>query len=118
MPDWTARLTQLATDHAVPGAVLGLWVDGEQTIAPYGVLNRATGVEVTADSLFQLGSITKPWTATMIIQLVAEGRLSLDDQVTKLLPEAPIDERITVRHLLTHLAGRGDPAPGRRRPSR
>jgi len=105
MPDWTSRLTQLATDHAVPGAVLGLWVDGEEIIAPYGVLNRATGVEVTADSLFQLGSISKPWTATMIIQLVAEGRLSLDDQVTKLLPEAPIDERITVRHLLTHSSG-------------
>jgi CubicO group peptidase (beta-lactamase class C family) len=105
MPDWTSRLTELATDAAVPGAVLGIWADGEQTITPYGVLNRATGVEVTADSLFQLGSITKPWTATMIVQLAAEDRLSLDDPVVKLLPEASIDERITVRQLLTHTSG-------------
>ncbi|MEU0089162.1 serine hydrolase domain-containing protein [Kribbella sp. NPDC006257] len=105
MPDWTQRLTELATEHAVPGAVLGLWVDGEETIAPYGVLNRATGVEVTADSLFQIGSVSKPWTATMILQLAAEGRLTLDDQLTKLLPEASIDPRITVRQLLTHTSG-------------
>ncbi|TDU87411.1 CubicO group peptidase (beta-lactamase class C family) [Kribbella voronezhensis] len=105
MPDWTARLSRLATDHAVPGAVLGLWVDGKETITPYGVLNRATGVEVTADSLFQIGSISKSWTTTMIVQLAAEGRLSLDDQVLQLLPEASIDERITVRHLLTHTSG-------------
>jgi CubicO group peptidase (beta-lactamase class C family) len=41
----------------------------------------------------------------MIVQLAAEGRLSLDDQATKLLPAAPIDERITIRHLLTHSSG-------------
>jgi CubicO group peptidase (beta-lactamase class C family) len=105
MPDWTARLEELAAESGVPGAVLGIWADGEQTIAPYGVLNRGTGVEVTADSVFQVGSITKTWTATMIVQLVAEGRLDLDDPVVKLLPEAPIDNRITVRHLLTHQSG-------------
>lgn len=105
MPDWTSRLEELATETAVPGAVLGIWADGEQTIAPYGVLNRGTGVEVTADSVFQVGSITKTWTATLIAQLVAEGKLQLDDAVVKLLPEVPIDPRITVRHLLTHQSG-------------
>jgi CubicO group peptidase (beta-lactamase class C family) len=105
MPDWTSRLDELATRTGVPGAVLGIWADGEQTIAPYGVLNRGTGVEVTADSVFQIGSITKIWTATLIAQLVAEGKLSLDDAVVKLLPEAPIDTSITVRHLLTHQSG-------------
>ncbi|GAB3828719.1 serine hydrolase [Kribbella italica] len=105
MPDWTARLTHLAAKYDVPGAVLGVWADGEQTIAPYGVLNRRTGVETTADSVFQLGSVTKPWTATMIVQLAAEGRLALDDAVVKLLPEASIDPRITVRQLLSHTSG-------------
>jgi CubicO group peptidase (beta-lactamase class C family) len=105
MPDWSARLEALATDFAVPGAVLGIWADGEQTVTPYGVLNRATGIETTADSVFQIGSISKAWTATMIVQLAAEGRLELDDPVVKLLPEAPIDQRITVRHLLTHQSG-------------
>ncbi|WBQ03062.1 serine hydrolase domain-containing protein [Kribbella sp. CA-293567] len=105
MPDWTARLEALATATEVPGAVLGIWADGRQTIAPYGVLNRATGAEVTADSVFQIGSITKTWTATLIAQLVAEGKCRLDGPVVELLPEAPIDPRITVRHLLTHQSG-------------
>src|SRR6201999_2107185 len=52
-----------------------------------------------------IGSVSKPWTATMIVQLATEGRLDLDDAVGKLLPEAPIDPRITVRHLLTHMSG-------------
>jgi CubicO group peptidase (beta-lactamase class C family) len=105
MPDWSARLNELAVAAEVPGAVLGIWRDGETTITPYGVLNAATGVGTTADSLFQIGSVTKPWTGTMIVQLAAEGRLELDDPVVKLLPEAPIDDRVTVRHLLTHTSG-------------
>ncbi|ADB31564.1 beta-lactamase [Kribbella flavida DSM 17836] len=105
MPDWTERLKHLAAQYDVPGAVLGIWADGQQTVAPYGVLNRATGVEVTADSVFQIGSVSKPWTATMIVQLAAEQRLSLDDPVLSLLPEASIDPRITVRQLLTHGSG-------------
>ncbi|GAB2661623.1 serine hydrolase domain-containing protein [Kribbella swartbergensis] len=105
MPDWSARLSELAEAAKVPGAVLGIWSDGETTIAPYGVLNASTGVETTADSLFQIGSVSKPWTATMIVQLAAEGRLGLDDKVVKLLPGAPIDDRVTVRHLLTHTSG-------------
>ncbi|TCC51038.1 class A beta-lactamase-related serine hydrolase [Kribbella capetownensis] len=105
MPDWSARLSELAVAAKVPGAVLGIWQDGETTIAPYGVLNASTGVETTEDAVFQLGSVTKPWTATMIVQLAAEGRLDLDDAVVKLLPEASIDPRITVCHLLTHTSG-------------
>ncbi|MFB6726176.1 serine hydrolase domain-containing protein [Kribbella sp. NPDC056345] len=105
MPDWSARLSELAEAAAVPGAVLGIWAGGETTITPYGVLNVATGVPTTADSLFHLGSISKAWTATMIVQLADEGRFELDDTVVKVLPEAPIDPRITVRHLLTHTSG-------------
>ncbi|MFI5693280.1 serine hydrolase domain-containing protein [Kribbella sp. NPDC051586] len=105
MPDWSARLNELAVAAEVPGAVLGIWHDGATTITPYGVLNAATGVETTADSLFQIGSVSKSWTAAMIVQLAAEDRLRLPDPVVKLLPEAPIDSRVTVRHLLTHTGG-------------
>ncbi|MFF0270431.1 serine hydrolase domain-containing protein [Kribbella sp. NPDC004536] len=105
MPDWSARLNELAVAAEVTGAVLGIWHDGETTLAPYGVLNTTTGVETTADSLFQLGSISKSWTASMIVQLAAEGRLGLDDPIVKLLPEAPVDTRVTVRQLLTHTSG-------------
>src|SRR3954468_3296613 len=105
MTDWSVRLRELAEAAEVTGAVLGIWYDGETTIAPHGILNTATGVETTADSVFQIGSISKSWTATMIVQLAAEGRLQLDDPVVKLLPEAPVDDRITIRHLLPHTSG-------------
>ena len=83
---WTDRLEEHAKATRVRGATLGLWVDGQQHLAATGVLSTATGVPVTTDSLFQIGSITKPWTATMIMQLIDEGKLSLDTTVAQVLP--------------------------------
>src|ERR1700722_5434282 len=84
--NWTTRLGELARQARVPGAVLGIWADGQEILAACGVLNRATGVRVNTDSLFQVGSITKLWTATMIMQLIDEGLLSLDTTVAEALP--------------------------------
>ena len=75
-----------------------------------GELNRATRVPVTADSLFQVGSITKLWTATMIMQLVDERQLSLDTTAAEVLPgtrlgAGDLGGQVTVRHLLTHTSG-------------
>ena len=108
--NWTARLTELARHAGVPGAVLGIWADGQEVLAACGVLNSATAVPVTPDSLFQVGSITKIWTATMIMQLVDEGRLSLDTTVSQVLAGARIGagdvgDQVTVQHLLTHTSG-------------
>src|SRR5260370_42622748 len=86
--NWPARLKQLATEARVPGATRGIWSGGQEILAAYGVLNSATGVAVTTDSLFQIGSITKIWTATMIMQLIDEGRLSLDTTVSEARPGA------------------------------
>jgi CubicO group peptidase (beta-lactamase class C family) len=107
---WTDRLTDLATASRVPGAVLGILAGGHQTIAAHGVLSNATGVPVTGDAVFQIGSITKPWTGTMIMQLVDEGKLSLDTTVADVLPgiklgETDVAAQVAVRHLLTHTSG-------------
>ncbi len=107
---WTARLNELATAARVPGATLGIWSGGQQILAAHGVLNTATGVAVTTDSLFQVGSITKIWTATMIMQLIDEGLLSLDTTVSEAVPGARLGVSdaggdVTVRHLLTHTSG-------------
>src|SRR5580704_18556573 len=79
-------------------------------MAAHGVLNSVTGVSVTTDSLFQVGSITKIWTAAMIMQLIDEGRLSLDTAVSQALPgvrlgAGDVGAQVTVRHLLTHTSG-------------
>ncbi|HEV2537703.1 MAG TPA: serine hydrolase domain-containing protein [Streptosporangiaceae bacterium] len=108
--NWTARLNELATEARVPGAALGIWADGQEILVAAGELNSATRVPVTADSLFQVGSITKIWTATMIMQLADEGQLSLDTTVAEVLPgarlgTADVGGQVTVRHLLTHTSG-------------
>ncbi len=92
------------------GAALGIRVDGRETLVSHGVLSTATGVSATPDSLFQIGSITKVWTATMVMQLVDEGRLSLDSTVAGVLPGIRFgvpdaSAETTVRHLLTHTSG-------------
>jgi CubicO group peptidase (beta-lactamase class C family) len=79
-------------------------------VVAHGLLNRATRVHVTGDSLFQIGSITKIWTSTMIMQLVDEGLLSLDATIADVLPGIQIGAddiggQVTVRHLLTHTSG-------------
>ncbi len=108
--NWTARLNELATEANVPGAALGIWSDGRVILAAHGVLNSATQVPVTTDSVFQVGSITKIWTATMIMQLVDEGLVSLNTTVSEVLPgarlgTADVAGQVTVRHLLTHTSG-------------
>ncbi|MFB9925164.1 serine hydrolase [Amycolatopsis halotolerans] len=109
---WSRRLAELARKHDVPGASLGiLRVDtGEEVFATHGVLNKTTEVEVTEDSLFQIGSISKVWTSTVVMQLVDEGLLDLDAPILDVLPELRLSDpevtkRVTMRHLLTHTSG-------------
>lgn len=107
---WEERLRVLADKHGVPGATLAILSGDEVTTAACGVLNVRTGVEATTDSLFQIGSITKVWTATLVMQLVDEGLLDLDVPLVSYLPQFKVADpdvtsRLTTRHLLTHTSG-------------
>ena len=107
---WQERLALLADKHGVPGANLAILADGEVTEAAYGAVNVRTGVEATTDSLFQIGSISKVWTATLIMQLVDEGLLDLDAPVLTYLPDFKVADpdvtrTVTTRHLLAHTSG-------------
>ena len=107
-----ARLTELAAKHHVVGASLAVAVGDETATAAAGVLNARTGAPVTADSVFQIGSITKVWTATLVMQLVDQGLVDLDAPLTGYLPDFRVlDEQITssvtARHLLDHTSGIG-----------
>jgi CubicO group peptidase (beta-lactamase class C family) len=84
--------------------------DDDLAVVSCGVLSTDTGVPVTDDTLFQLGSLTKIATTTMVMQLVDEGRLDLDQPVIDLLPEfrladATAAEHVTIRHLVAHTSG-------------
>ncbi|MPZ26741.1 MAG: serine hydrolase [Micromonosporaceae bacterium] len=108
---WRHRLAELAERYRVPGAVLGIDQGGERVeLLATGVTNVDTAVPVTPETLFQIGSITKVWTATAVMRLVEAGRLDLDRPVASYLPELALSdpevrERVTMRHLLTHTSG-------------
>jgi CubicO group peptidase (beta-lactamase class C family) len=104
------RLPVLLREYHVPGAAWAVSHGGQVVDGAAGLLSTATGVEATADSVFQIGSVTKLWTSTLVMQLVDEGTVELDEPVRTYLPEFRIaDEaaaaRITVRQLLNHTAG-------------
>jgi CubicO group peptidase (beta-lactamase class C family) len=106
----TEKLPALLAEHKVPGAAIGVYADGEVFDFASGVLSHATGVEATPDSLFQIGSITKTWTATLVMQLADEGLLDLDAAVVTYLPDFDLADSdaakaMTVRQLLCHKAG-------------
>lgn len=105
-----AELPGLLQSAEIPGASVAVLADGEVMSTSAGVLNTGTGVETTDDSLFQIGSITKVFTTTLVMQLVDEGLVELDLPFRKYVPEFVLaDEqaaaRITVRQLLCHTAG-------------
>ncbi len=107
---WQARFDELAGVHRVPGAALAVLADGEVHEFATGVLHRGTGVGTTVDSLFQIGSISKVYTATLVAQLAEEGELDLDAAVVSVLPEFAVADgeatkSVTVRQLLNHTSG-------------
>ncbi|MEV4254075.1 serine hydrolase domain-containing protein [Spirillospora sp. NPDC049652] len=100
------RLPGLAEENGVPGVAVAIGIGGDLAEAAAGVLSTATGVEATVDSVFQIGSVTKVLTATLVMQLVAEGAIELDAPVDAYLPgfRAGFPE-VTVRQLMSHTAG-------------
>ncbi|HEY3606387.1 MAG TPA: serine hydrolase domain-containing protein [Pseudonocardiaceae bacterium] len=104
------RFDELAAKHNAPGAVLGVLAGGEIHLFATGVLHTGTGAATAVDSLFQVGSISKPYTATMLMRLVEQGRVGLDTRVVEVLPDFRVADqeatkRVTMRHLLTHTSG-------------
>jgi CubicO group peptidase (beta-lactamase class C family) len=103
-------LAERADAYGVPGAVVGVLRGDEIEVATWGVANRATGVEVTPDTLFQIGSLAKIYTATLICQVAGAGVIALDEPVRAQLQEFAVADpgatlEITPRHLLAHTSG-------------
>jgi CubicO group peptidase (beta-lactamase class C family) len=94
----------------IPGLSLAVIRDGRSIVAKgYGLANVEHQIQVKPETVFQSGSIAKQFTATAVMILVEEGKLSLDDKITKYFPDAPETWKpITVRHLLNHTSGMGD----------
>lgn len=72
----------------------------------YGLADIEQNILLQSDDLFQIGSLTKQFTATAIMLLVQEGKLALSEPITRYLPDSPsVWQKITIEHLLTHTSG-------------
>ncbi|MER6948369.1 serine hydrolase domain-containing protein [Nonomuraea sp. NPDC000554] len=107
---WRDRLAHLTAEHGVPGAALAVHHRGGQVSVAAGVLNLDTEVNATGDSVFQLGSVGKAYTAALVVRLFEQGLLDLDAPVLSYLPgfrvaDAEVTKTVTLRHLLSHTSG-------------
>lgn len=95
----------------IPGVAIAVVKDGKIIREQgYGLADLEHNVKVTPATVFQSGSIGKTFTAALVLLLAQDGKLSLDDPVSKHLANTPKSwEGITIRHLLTHTSGLGDP---------
>jgi len=101
---------EMARRH-VPGVAVAVIKDGRIVREKgYGLANVEHGVPVTMQTVFQSGSVGKTFTAALVLLLAQDGKLRLDDPVSRHLDGTPPAwAGITIRHLLTHTAGLGDP---------
>src|SRR3974390_3373539 len=94
-------------EHRIPGLALTIVQNGNSVkTAAYGFANLELSVPVTPETVFEIGSVTKQFTAAAILLLVQDGKISVDDKIGWYLNPIPDAWRdITVRHLLTHTSG-------------
>jgi CubicO group peptidase (beta-lactamase class C family) len=90
-----------------PGATALVYKEGKVLYRKaLGLANLELDIPMKPENVFELGSITKQFTAVSILMLMEQGKLSLDDEITKYLPDYPTHEKtITVHHLLNHTSG-------------
>lgn len=93
-----------------PGCAVGVSLNGESVFEKaFGMAEMEHGIPNTAQTIFESGSVAKQFTAAALVLLEQDGKLKIDDDVRKYIPELPqYDKPITIRHLLTHTAGLRD----------
>jgi CubicO group peptidase (beta-lactamase class C family) len=106
----SAFVEATASRLGIPGAAVGVWADGQERVVCHGMTSVDNPLPVDEDTLFILGSVTKTFTATTLMRLVADGRVELEAPVRRYVPELRLkDEQaaaeITVLHLLNHTTG-------------
>jgi CubicO group peptidase (beta-lactamase class C family) len=113
------RMRQAVEAHEVAGVVTIVATPGRYMVDTEGKADIAGDRPMRPDTIFWIASMTKPVTATAVLMLQDEGKLSVEDPVEKYLPEFSqlktkegSPARVTIRHLLTHTSGMGEVAPG------
>lgn len=93
---------------AIPGALVGIWSPEGDYVRAFGVADTATGAPMGTDFYSRIGSVTKTFTATAVLQLVDRGKVGLDDPIARYVDGVPNGETITVRQLADMRSGLAD----------
>jgi CubicO group peptidase (beta-lactamase class C family) len=110
VPALVAQMDAVASSYFKddePGAAVLVMKDGKPLLRKgYGLADVELGVKMQPDHVLRTGSITKQFTAVAILQLVEQGKIALDDPITRVFPDYPMQGKtITIEHLLTHTSG-------------
>ena len=102
-----AAIRPLMAEHDIPGMAVAVTVDGRSSVFTYGIASRETGRPVEGATLFEIGSVSKTFTATLAGYAQALGKLSLDDHPSRYLRDlrGSAVDRATLLHLATYTAG-------------
>jgi D-alanyl-D-alanine carboxypeptidase len=91
---------------SVPGAIVGVWQDDAAPFAEaFGVRDTATGQPMATDMYMRIGSVSKTFTTTAVLQLVDQSKVGLDDSISRYVPDVPNGDNITIRQLAAMRSG-------------
>ncbi|RQS26226.1 MULTISPECIES: serine hydrolase [unclassified Burkholderia] len=99
------QINALLASTMTPGAVVYVQSPQGNWLASFGTAVRGTNSPIPTNAHFRIGSVTKTWTGTVILQLVQEGRLRLTDHVSQYVANVPNGDTITIEQLLTMRSG-------------
>jgi D-alanyl-D-alanine carboxypeptidase len=100
-----AAINQAMTTTGVPGAIVGIWGPDGDYVRAFGVADKSTRAPMKTDFYSRIGSVTKTFTVTAVLQLADEGKLGLDDPIAEYVPGVPLGDRITLRQLARMQSG-------------
>ncbi|MFD6972788.1 serine hydrolase domain-containing protein [Streptomyces sp. NPDC059949] len=101
-----AAITAAMKKDAIPGVIVGVWIPGRgDYVKSFGVADQESGTPMKSDLHMRIGSVTKTFTVTAVLQLVDQGRIGLDDPVSKYVDGVPGGDRITLRQLAAMRSG-------------
>ncbi|MFY9490701.1 MAG: serine hydrolase domain-containing protein [Mycobacterium sp.] len=92
----------------IPGAIVGVWSPEREYVRAFGIADTTTGTPMKTDFFHRIGSVTKTFTATAVLQLAGDGRFGLDDPIGRYVDGVPGGESITVRQLAGMRSGLAD----------
>jgi D-alanyl-D-alanine carboxypeptidase len=100
-----AAINQAMTAAGVPGAIVGIWGPDGNYVRAFGVADKTTRAPMKTDFYSRIGSVTKTFTVTAVLQLADQGKLGLDNPIAEFVDGVPLGDRITLRQLARMQSG-------------